>query len=173
MTLNHILTEIPHETITIPAKTILLEEGNVANKIYFVHTGCIRQWHNTNGKDITCQFFFENSPVACIESFIKSSPSEYTLETILQSELYVIKRDDIKEWLHNNPQQTNSILEFAIERMLCYSKLFLSRIKESPQERYESLVREHPEIVAQIPQHYIATYLGISPVSLSRIRNRK
>jgi CRP-like cAMP-binding protein len=51
-------------------------------------------------------------------------------------------------------------------------RLFLSRIKDSPRERYEELLREHPEIVRRIPQHYIASYLGITPVSLSRIRNR-
>ena len=63
--------------------------------------------------------------------------------------------------------------KIALDRMIHYSELFLSRIKETPQQRYEALVKEHPEIITQIPQHYIATYLGISPVSLSRIRGRK
>lgn len=53
-----------------------------------------------------------------------------------------------------------------------YVNLFLSRIKDTPQQRYEKLLMEQPEIVAQIPQHYIASYLGITAVSLSRIRAR-
>ena len=170
---NQLLTEIPHEILSVPAKTVLLEAGKMASKVFLVRTGCIRQWYNADGKDITCQFFFEGSPVACIESLINAIPSEYTLETVLPSEIYVIKGEDIKTIIQSSPEQMSDFLNFFIERMVCYSKLFLSRIKETPQERYESLVREHPEIVAQIPQHYIASYLGITSVSLSRIRNRK
>lgn len=171
--LKSLLAEVPYEIISIPAKTILLEAGKTAQKVFFVHSGCIRQWYNANGKDITCQFFFENSPVACIESLIKSQPSEYTLETVLPSEIYVIRGEQIQKWLQSNPEQMVEIAKIALERMVHYSKLFLSRIKETPQQRYEALVKEHPEIITQIPQHYIATYLGISPVSLSRIRGRK
>ena len=171
--LKSLLAEVPYETISVPVKTILLEAGKIAQKVFFVRSGCIRQWYNANGKDITCQFFFENSPVACIESLIKSQPSEYTLETVLPSEIYVIRGEDIQKWVQNNPEQMAEITKIAFERMIYYSKLFLSRIKETPQQRYEALVKEHPEIITQIPQHYIATYLGISPVSLSRIRGRK
>ena len=168
-----ILKEIPYQKITVPSKTQLLGAGEKAKDIYYVHSGCVRLSYNSNGKDITCQFFFEGSYVISIESFINSSPSEYAIESILPSVLYVIKGEDIKKWLQDNPQQMDCVLEIAFERMIHYSKLFLSRIKESPQERYKSLVEEHPEIVKRIPQHYIATYLGISPVSLSRIRGRK
>ena len=171
--LKSLLAEVPYETISVPVKTILLEAGKIAQKVFFVRSGCIRQWYNANGKDITCQFFFENSPVACIESLIKSQPSEYTLETVLPSEIYVIRGEQIQKWLQSNPEQMEEIAKIALERMVHYSKLFLSRIKETPQQRYEALVKEHPEIITQIPQHYIATYLGISPVSLSRIRGRK
>ena len=171
--LENILNEIPYKKITVPPKIQLLGAGEKAQYIYYVHSGCIRLSYNSNGKDITCQFFFEGNYVISIESFIKSAPSEYSIESVLPSVLYVIKGEDIKKWLQNNPQQMDCVLDIAFERMIHYSKLFLSRIKESPQERYNSLVKEHPEIVKQIPQHYIATYLGISPVSLSRIRSRK
>ena len=170
---NQLVTTIPHEILSVPAKTVLMKAGTTASKVFLVRTGCVRQWYNADGKDITCQFFFKGSPVACIESLINAAPSEYTLETVLPSEIYVIKGEDIKAAIQGNPELMSDFLKFSIERMVCYSKLFLSRIKETPQERYESLVKEHPVIVAQIPQHYIASYLGITPVSLSRIRNRK
>ena len=170
---NQLLTTIPYEILSVPAKTVLLEAGKTASKVFLVHKGCIRQWYNADGKDITGLFFFEGSPVACIDSLINAVPSEYTLETVLPSEVYVIKGEDIKAAIQSHPERMGEMVKFSIERMVCYSKLFLSRIKETPQERYESLVREHPEIVTQIPQHYIASYLGITPVSLSRIRNRK
>jgi len=63
--------------------------------------------------------------------------------------------------------------EQTFQRLVFYQKLFLSRIKDNPQKRYEDLLKQRPEIVQRIPQHYIASYLGITPVSLSRIRNRR
>jgi len=59
------------------------------------------------------------------------------------------------------------------QRMGNYARLFLSRIKDNPQKRYEDLLKNHPEIIRRIPQHYIASYLGITSVSLSRIKNKR
>ncbi len=62
--------------------------------------------------------------------------------------------------------------ELLLRRFMHYAKLFFSRIKDKPAERYEDLIKNHPNILRRVPQHYIASYLGITPVSLSRIRNR-
>jgi predicted choloylglycine hydrolase len=71
------------------------------------------------------------------------------------------------------PQLKEGFQEILFQRFRNYAQLFLSRIKDSPQERYRDLLTNHPEIIKRIPQHYIASYLGITPISLSRIRNRK
>lgn len=63
--------------------------------------------------------------------------------------------------------------EVTFKRLVFYQNLFLSRIKDSPQKRYQELIKKHPKIIERVPQHYIASYLGITPVSLSRIRNRR
>lgn len=63
--------------------------------------------------------------------------------------------------------------EKIIDRFSFYQHLFLSRIRDTPQQRYEELLREYPNIIQRVPQHYIASYLGITSVSLSRIRNRR
>jgi predicted nucleic acid-binding protein len=63
--------------------------------------------------------------------------------------------------------------ELLFQRFRNYAQLFLSRIKDTPRERYDDLIKYHPEIIKRVPQHYIASYLGITPISLSRIRNRK
>ena len=70
------------------------------------------------------------------------------------------------------PSLRDKFMWFLLQRMGNYGRLFLSRIKDGPQQRYEALLREQPEIIRRIPQHYIASYLGITPVSLSRIRGR-
>ena len=170
--LSTILKDIPHEIKRLSAKTVLLEAGDVASNIYIVKSGCLRSWFNADGKDVTLQFFMPGHPVASFDSLVHSTPSEYSIETILPSEVAIINGLDFKEWLESHPEQLTHGLHFAMDRLSAYQKLFLSQIKDTPQERYEALLKEHPEIIAQIPQHYIASYLGITSVSLSRIRSR-
>ena len=64
------------------------------------------------------------------------------------------------------------MINYICERFIDYTNLFLSRIKNSPEQRYIELIKEYPDIINKIPHYYIASYLGITPVSFSRIRNR-
>lgn len=66
----------------IPAKTVLLNEGEVSKKAYYIEKGCLRVWFNNNGKDVTVQFFFEGEGVSSIESFQSGQPSLFTIESI-------------------------------------------------------------------------------------------
>lgn len=169
---SHIWTSIKHSIRTYPAKTVLLEAGKCATKVFVVKSGILRMWFNQDGKDVTMQFFFEGSPVCSIESFIKETPSEYYIETIEPCELLVIDRKDVFDFANLHPEIKDTVLSFSIDRMISYSHLFLSRIKYSPEQRYLELLQQHPEIIQRVPQHYIASYLGVTPVSLSRIRAR-
>jgi len=157
----------------INSKKILLNEGEISNYIYFIKKGCLREWFNKDGKDITFQFFFDGQPVASIDSFINNKPSLFTIESIEPSIITIIKKVDFEELLNTYPDFKTGFHNFILERFGVYGQLFLSRIKDSPQERYEELIKNQPEIIKRIPQHYIASYLGVTPISLSRIRNRK
>ena len=157
----------------IASKTILLHEGEVSNHAHFIKKGCLRQWFNKDGKDITFQFFFENQPVASIDSFIHSQPSLFTIESIEPSTIFSIHKDDFLKLQQNYPELREEFQDFIFQRFRNYARLFLSRIKDTPRERYEDLIKNHPEIIKRVPQHYIASYLGITPISLSRIRNKK
>ncbi|MFA7359588.1 MAG: Crp/Fnr family transcriptional regulator [Candidatus Kapaibacterium sp.] len=157
----------------IPSKTILLLEGEVATRIHFIKKGCLRQWFNKDGKDITFQFFFEGQAVASIESFMCGQPSIYTIESIEPSTVISISKDSFEQLKREYPEFKEGFQEIMFKRFQNYSRLFLSRIKDTPHERYEDLIKNHPEIIKRIPQHYIASYLGITPISLSRIKNRK
>lgn len=157
----------------IDSRVILLREGEIANHAYFIIKGCLRQWFNKDGKDITFQFFFEGQPVASIDSFLNNQPSLFTIESIEPSIVLSISKNSLRELYRVYPEMKDDFQDYIFQRFRNYARLFLSRIKDSPTERYEDLVRNHPEIIKRIPQHYIASYLGITPVSLSRIRNRK
>jgi len=158
--------------IRVPARTTLLQEGQIARQAYFIRKGCLRVWFNNNGKDVSFQFFFENEGVASVESFRSGEPSAFSIESLEPSTLLVLTKKNFETLMRELPGYPEVLQEILHRRIAHYMKLFLSRIKDSPQKRYEDLLKESPHIVQRIPQHYIASYLGITPVSLSRIRNK-
>lgn len=157
----------------VAAKTTLLEEGQVARKMFFIEKGCLRTWINNNGKEITTQFFFEGDSVSSIESFRTNQPSLYSIESLEPCILYTISQKDFKDAIENSPELRSVFEERLFKRLFQAQKLFYSHLKNNPQQRYEELIERHPHIVQRVPQHYIASYLGITSVSLSRIRNRR
>lgn len=157
----------------IAPKTVLLNAGQIANYVHFIKKGCIRQWFNKDGKDITFQFFIEGQAVASIESLITKQPSMFTIESIEPSTIISISKDDFEQIQQLYPHLKEEFQQMMFHRFRNYTQLFLSRIKDTPKKRYENLLKDQPEIIKRIPQHYIASFLGITPVSLSRIRNKK
>jgi CRP-like cAMP-binding protein len=161
--------------IEVASKTVLIEEGEVSKKLFIIEKGCIRVWFNNNGKDLTSQFFFENQSVASIESFMKKFPSPVVVETIEPSVLWWIHKNDLDkiiEEIKEIPELRDRLIDMLFQRTFDYMKHFFSFIKDSPAQRYLSLIEEKPQIVQRVPQHYIASYLGISTVHLSRIKSK-
>jgi len=161
--------------ISVPAKTVLLKEGDISKKLFLIEKGCIRVWFNNNGQDMTFQFFTEANTVASIESFRKKMPSQVNIETIEPSILWWIHKKDVDRIIAeigDIPVLRNQFIDAIFERTFDYMKHFFSFIKDSPAQRYLNLMAEKPDIIKRIPQHYIASYLGISSVHLSRIKNK-
>jgi CRP-like cAMP-binding protein len=172
-------TAHPHASfyhrIEVPAGTVLIKEGTVAKKAFLIEKGCMRAWLNSNGNDITFQFFFENEAVSSSESFRKNIPSLFTIETIEPCVLYWIDKKDwqrVMNEITNLPTVKSKISDLTFERQYYYMRQLISFIKESPEQRYLNLLKKSPRIIQRVPLQYIATYLGITPVSLSRIRKR-
>jgi CRP-like cAMP-binding protein len=164
-----------YHRLEVPAKAVLLKEGEVSRKAYIIEKGCLRVWFNNSGKDLTCRFAFENEIVSGAESFIKHIPSLFTIESIEPCVLYWIHKQDldkILEEIHEIPALRKEYMNAVFERQAHYMKLFLSFIKDTPAQRYQNLLKESPHLIQRVPQHYIASYLGITPVSLSRIRSK-
>jgi len=161
--------------IEVPARTILLTEGSISKKMFLIEKGCIRVWFNNKGKDVTSQFFFENEMVGSIESFRKNIPSPTNIETVEPSILWWISKEDLDriiEEIKEIPQVRDMFIDKIFERTFDYMNYFFAMVRDTPQERYLNLLKERPEIVKRIPQHYIASYLGISTVHLSRIKSK-
>ncbi len=156
----------------VPAKTMLLQEGQISKIMFFIEKGCLRTWINSDGKEITTQFFFEGDSVSSIESFRTNQPSLYSIESIEPCILQTISQKDFQHILENSPQLKMKLEDHLFRRLFQSQQFLYSFLKNNPQKRYEELIENNPHIVKRVPQHYIASYLGITSVSLSRIRNR-
>jgi CRP-like cAMP-binding protein len=160
--------------IEVPAKTVLLEEGKISGHYIFIEKGCVRAAVSKNGEDKTVQFFFENEGLASLESFLKNTPSLLMIETIEPSIIYLLPKKYVRmmiDELMQEPDFTTIILEISAQRQFHYMHEFVSFIRDTPEQRYQNLLRERPHIIQRVPQHYIASYLGISRVHLSRIKS--
>lgn len=157
----------------IPAKTTLLQEGKIARTMFFIEKGCLRTWVNNEGKEITTQFFFEGDSVSSIESFRTNQPSLYSIESLEPCILQTISQKDFQNIIENTPELKTQLEDHLFKRFVQSQQLLYSFLKNNPKQRYEELIEQHPHIIQRIPQHYIASYLGITSVSLSRIRNRR
>lgn len=163
------------QRVEYPAKTVLLQEGKIAQNYYFIEKGCLRMWFDNNEKDTTFQFFFENEGVSSLESFQKNIPSTFTIETIEPSVIQILPKavfNAMLKELDQNPDFLKALMDISFERQRHYMYEFLSRIRDTPIQRYINLIKDRPHIVQRVPQHYIASYLGVTSVHLSRIKNQ-
>ncbi|QEC77050.1 Crp/Fnr family transcriptional regulator [Mucilaginibacter ginsenosidivorax] len=161
--------------LEVPAKTILLEEGKVSQNYIFIEKGCVRAFFYNKGDDKTVQFFFEDEGLASLESFVNNTPSAFTVETIEPSIVYLLPKQyvtQLMDELSREPDFAQLTLRLSAARQSHYINELVSFIRDTPEERYQKLLSERPHIVQRVPQHYIASYLGISKVHLSRIKSK-
>ncbi|MBK0380565.1 Crp/Fnr family transcriptional regulator [Mucilaginibacter segetis] len=163
------------QRLQVPAKTILLNEGAVSKNYIFIEKGCVRAFFNNNGDDKTVQFFFENEGLTSFDSFVNNVPSMLTVETLEPSVVYLLPKPyvlQLTEELSREPEFVQMMLRMFAQRQTHYMEEFFSFIRDTPERRYQNLLDKRPHIVQRVPQHYIASYLGVSTVHLSRIKSK-
>lgn len=161
--------------LEVPAKTLLLAAGRRSQQYIFIEKGCVRAFLIKDGNDKTVQFFFEQEGLASFESFINNVPSLISIETIEPSVLYILPKKYVLQLideLSREPYFTKMVLLMGAQRQTHYMNEFVSFIRDTPEQRYLNLLKKRPQIVQRVPQHYIASYLGISTVHLSRIKSK-
>jgi len=159
----------------LPAKTILLEEAKRSRHYIFIEKGCVRAFFHDNGTDKTVQFLFEQEGLTSLDSFINNTPSRFTIETIEPSVIYLLPKKQVLQLideLSKEPGFMQLLLQISATRQTHYINEFVSFIRDTPEQRYQNLLTHKPHIIRRVPQHYIASYLGISTVHLSRIKNK-
>lgn len=159
--------------LDVPAHHRLVGIGQRANYLYFVNRGCLRFYYPTaDGQEITGFIFEEGGFAGVLESFFTQTPSQQVLETLEDCELLALSHADLEKLYQEVPRMNVLVRKILEQRMAYAQKVVASLILQSPEERYEALLRRQPQLLQRVPQKVLATYLGITPVSLSRIRKR-
>jgi len=157
----------------VPSGTTLLSEGDIATKLFLVIHGCLRTYFiKESGIEITSQFFIEGQMVSSFESAMTGKPSRQYIDAIEDSIIGFFQITNFKKMISDPGPGMNDFNRFLISRLIFYMNQHASFILDNPEERYKKLLQDNPELVSRLPQKYIASYLGITPVSLARIRTR-
>jgi len=152
--------------------TILLKEGEVSSKCYYIIKGCIRKYYLKDGEEKTVFFYTENQPVSCSTDILQKTPSNYYLECVENTSCTYTTSQQEKE-LYKRFPRFETICRISTEEQLKeQQEMFANFMTSSPEERYLNLIKTKPNLLNRVPQYQLASYLGIKPESLSRIRKR-
>lgn len=150
----------------------LLEPGKLSNKMYFIIKGLIRIYTISGDKEICRQFFFENSFASDYVSFISHSPSNYFLETLEDTECLVVQNVDLNRLYEIYPCLLK-VGKLMAEHAFIFNALRSdSMVKDDALTRYNKLIYERPKVLQRVPLFMIASYLGLTPEGLSRVRKK-
>lgn len=151
----------------------LLKENTVSDYIYFIEKGVARIYYYKNGKEITEWIALDGQFFLSISSFFQRVPSYLIIQTIEPAEVYGIHHDDFMR-LADKYHDVERLLRKMVTSSLILSQIRMDSIQfESAQQRYERLLKSTPQIVQRVSLTYIASFLGITLETLSRIRSNK
>ena len=157
----------------IRKKQYLLQEGDVCKVIAFVEKGTLRSYTvDGEGKEHILQFALEGWFISDLYSFLTGEVSVYNIEAIDDSELVLINQSAYEELLTLSPSYQAYMLQLITGAYIALQKRLNATVSLSPEDRYQSLIALYPDIVQRVPQHMIASYMGMTPETLSRIRRR-
>lgn len=156
----------------VPKKFTLVKEGEIAREIYFINQGLLRLYYSKEGEEITAFIFREGLFASSYDSFLQQSPGIQSLETLEDCDLLVLSFDRLQELYEKLPKMNILTRKVAEQRFINAQRILSSFILDSPEERYRKFEEQNKDLLQRVPQHIIASFLGITPVSLSRIRKR-
>ena len=168
-----LLHTLQHEGVqkTFAKGEFVIREGEIERHIYFVASGAIRVFLLSEHEELTVRFGYEGSFINSLSSFIKQSPSEFYIEAIRKTTLHMIDREHFRTLVQQNEEtqaQYNAMLEILVTQQI---EREIDLLTVSPSERLKRVLARSPNLFQEIPLKYIASYLRMTPETLSRVRN--
>ena len=151
--------------------TSLLKEGQISNESYFVLSGCIRTYYIIDGEEKTTAFYTEMEGLTppCVRS---KTPSEYYISCI-EDTILTVSNSDMEVEINSKFPKFELMCRKLSEELLAKQRIDFDEFKtSSPEQRYLNLLQKRPDLIQRVPQHQLASFLGIKPQSLSRLRAR-
>ncbi|MCF2875208.1 MULTISPECIES: Crp/Fnr family transcriptional regulator [unclassified Tenacibaculum] len=150
----------------------ILQEGEIANKEYWVLKGCLKScFFDDNGKEHILQFGMENWWITDYESFVKQSPTKLSIDCIEDSELLYITYENREKLTQSMHKMERFWAKKSKYGRIALQNRILSLLKNSTKERYELLLKQYPKLFQRVPKKLIAAYLGVSRETLSRLKS--
>ena len=156
---------------TVSKNDYLLLENKVCKDLIFVEKGCLRLYYISNNVEISVWFAFDNSSAIDIHSFISDKPSIYYLQAIEDSKIWVLSKTVLLKLYKTHPVMQEMMRNFWEDACINLIERFTALQKDSADKRYLDLLSK-PPYLQKIPQKYLASFIGVTPTSLSRIRRK-
>ncbi len=151
----------------------LLSQGENSHQSYFVQNGLLRQYSiDSKGKEHILQFAPENWFLSNRESEYLHLPSSYFIQALEDSQIFILEKELFLQLAHNNAQFAEFNLQLLHKHIASLQKRITQLQSYSAKERYLDFIKTYPDLMLRVPQIYVASYLGITPESLSRVRKQ-
>lgn len=151
---------------------IIFAEGRISEEIYLVSKGCVRLYYNADGNDKTAFFYLEGQFICAGESYTFNVPAKENYQAVEDSDVFVLTKKGIEELLAFS-SKFEVLARIATENeLITCQRIIASFVMQSAEERYLDLLKNNKPLFQRVPQQHIATYLGVSPETLSRIKKR-
>jgi CRP-like cAMP-binding protein len=152
-------------------KQFLLHEGEVCKNIGFVNSGCLREYTIDNkGSEHIIQFAIEDWWISDPNSFLSGLPSTYNIDALEDSKVLLLEKSARDKLLDSCPKMERFFRILIETNFVATQRRITDSLSTSAEERYLKFIKMYPKLIEQVPQNHIASYLGITPQSLSRIR---
>ncbi|MBQ8608030.1 MAG: Crp/Fnr family transcriptional regulator [Bacteroidaceae bacterium] len=149
---------------------VFVKEGEIAHYLYYIEKGMVRQFYFKNKRDLTEHISYEGNVVICLESYLKQEPTRLMAETLEPTIIWKIAWEDINR-LAEESKEIGLFYRKIFEESLLVSQMKADNMRfETAQDRYKKFMELHPEIIKRAPLVYIASYLQMTPETLSRVR---
>jgi CRP-like cAMP-binding protein len=170
---EYLLIEPHIERVTLKKNQVLLEEGQFCTSIFLVETGILRNYYNNNGLDVNLSFALENQFTTSFEAYINRESSKIIIQAIEKSDVWIIKVRDIPREKDSFVNLSTFIRRIAIRVLLATEEHHNMIMMNLPADRYRYLLEKKPELIQRISLTHLASYIGITRETLSRIRSNK